>query len=512
MSIVIFKRPERTHKEEPSITSRWNSAHQPMIFGLQRKDFIAVPFSVGVDVETVGFIIPNFADYGLTPEEYLGVSVYCGDSSGLYDDSGVITESATVGVGGADLYITTDIPWLGVGTSTWFNIHRDGYRIEMTIELIRPTDNQVKEIVFEVRPFKEGRAEVQVQNFIKQNLRKELAYDYSTVNGIDKNAWGKFTLKWREVWKGNTTEALVSDPYTYYFVDGVKYIGNAYGQNFMDYIPVLADVTPAKFLTMFDRPTFFEGYPFSMGFIYPDQAYNTLELELPAIPMRLQQERFNMSNQTLNTQTNILDYGKSPGTALVKLVGTMPAGTDSIDVWLDTGTIVPLSYYESGYVAEGYFDSFPSEILSENWVLTEKKRVKYRKPCGQSPVYLRWRNPLGSWDYWCFDANYEIEPMAKDGGKFSVEPDELESATARSKVISIESLDRLTCGDVVNEDDWSGLKWIESSPCVQMLTDKTNLKWINVDMGSGGMKRWKRGMNMEIKVSFDLPNYYAVPN
>lgn len=512
MSIVIFQRPERIHKEVNTLKCRWQSAHQPFVFGFQRKDLAAVPYDIGTG--KLGFIIPNYADYGTPKNSYINTAFYIADTSGLYDTTGIITSVATIGGGGLDLYCDTDLDYLGAGADTWFNFYKPNYRIELTLSVYNPATDKTKDVVTIVRPFSDGRAEINVQNFITDNLKKELGFQYNAINYVDNNAWGRFTFKWRELWTNYTAGESVDDPYKYYFIDGVKYLGNAYGQNYFDYLPIAYEIgVPAKFMTMFEQPTYFTGYPFSLGFIYPDGAYvDGISIELPALPMRLQQRRRNQSLQLLDTQIDLLDYGKSPGIGHVMLDGSLPSYTSFIDAWIDSGTIVPATYYDSGYVAEGYFDSIPSEVLGSVWQLTQVIRMKVKSPCGKSPVFLRWRNPLGAWDYWCFDANYEIEPIAKDNGRFITESNDLESATTRSKTISTDATDRITCGDVIDETDWTGLKWVESSPCVQMLTDKTNLKWLEVSVGSGGMKRWKRGQQFEVKVSFDLPNYYSVPN
>lgn len=512
MSIVIFKRPERAHKEIPTLKCRWQSAHQPIIFGFQRKDLVAVPYDIGTG--KLGFLIPNYADYGTAKNDYINTAFYIADTSGLYDTTGVITSVATIGLSGTDLYCDTDLDYLGAGADTWFNFYKPNYRVELTLSVFNPVTQKTSDEVIIVRPYSEGRAEINVQNFITDNLKKELGFQYDAINYIDNNAWGKFTMKWREMWTGVGVGSWVNDPYTYYFIDGVKYLGNTYGQNYFDYLPVAYELgTPAKFMTMFNKPTYFVGYPFDLSFIYPDLAFiDGIDVELPSIPMRLRQTRKNLSGQTLNSQTDLLDSGKSPGIAHVMLNETLPSGCKFVDVYLDTGTIVPASYYDSGYLADGYFDSFPPEVLSTVYQLTQVLRVKVSTPCDKSPVFLRWRNPLGGWDYWCFDANYEIEPIAKDNGSFISEPSDLETASYRKKTISTDSLDRITCGAYIDEDDWSGLKWIESSPCVQMLTDLDALKWLEVSVGTGGMKRLKRGNNFEVRVTFDMPNYYSVPN
>ena len=512
MSIVIWKRPERSHKQLTSLKCRWNSAHQPIVFGFQRKDLVAVPYSTGGKLSVV---LPDYADYGIEKNQYINSTLYVGDTSGAYDGSGTITNVATIGLTGPDLYIDTDIDYNGAGISTWFNFFKPGYRIELTLHMFNPTTGNTKDIVFNVRPSSDGRAEVQVQNFIRSYLKKELGYNYTDLNAVDNNAWGKFTMSWREVWTAHLSEALVNDPYTYYFIDGVKYIGNDYGQNFFDYFPIASDtlIKKAKFLTMFERPTLFVDYPFSLGWIYPEGTYvSGLEIELPAIPMALIQQRKNINGANLDLATTILDSGKSPGIGCANLDTDFPAYIDNVDVHINTQTIEPLSYYESGYFAVGYFDSFPESALDTIYTLTETINVKVRNACDRSPIFIRWRNPLGHWDYWCFDANHEIEPITKDSGRYVSEPTDLETGTGRVKTIASEQTDRITCGDVIDTEDWTGLKWIEQSPCVQMLTDKTALKWLEVQVSGAGMKVWKRGSKFEVKVQFDLPTYYSVPN
>ena len=128
----------------------------------------------------------------------------------------------------------------------------------------------------------------------------------------------------------------VVDEYTYYWASAAQQIDgdissgmNGIGQNLKKYVPKNLASSEAKFLTAFRRPTYFEGFPFFLSFIY-DADFDGLTLE------RHQQDvDINGVNVGAETDTTLLVSEKHYVNNM--RLRAPNAGTKRIKAWLEVG-------------------------------------------------------------------------------------------------------------------------------------------------------------------------------
>ena len=169
-----------------------------------------------------------------------------------------------------------------------------------------------------------GNAKVNIQKVLSSNVTNENKASYNKINQPVYNQGGIYNIKIREVYDGfigEFTTLLNTD--NLYFVNGSKQLQDPNNFNFGEFVPTLNDsrVSKAKFLSVFDKPTYFNNYPFDVSFIYSDNLLNK------------QVARVETINGT-PTNTNLLTNGRGFVNRL-KLAGGYASSVKTIDLHLD---------------------------------------------------------------------------------------------------------------------------------------------------------------------------------
>ncbi len=125
------------------------------------------------------------------------------------------------------------------------------------------------------KPSSTGLIKLDVADFLKNKVEYRDNFLYNVINQADKAAGGPYNFRHYPIYDGGPelSSGPVSLPSLYYFVNSTKQIQQRYGQNMAEYVPFMElkeDEIKAKFLSDFKTPSYFEGYPFSLGFIYSD--------------------------------------------------------------------------------------------------------------------------------------------------------------------------------------------------------------------------------------------------
>lgn len=126
-----------------------------------------------------------------------------------------------------------------------------------------------------------------------------------------------------------------------------KQFGDLYGGNMAEYVPYGAEVPSnqrAKFLTAFDMPVKFEGYPFTLSFIYSD--------EIGSTEVSLYESLKNINGVETNQYITLLDHTQAGHVNYLNTT-SYPSGS-FCDLWLYLGDYIPQYYVEEGYVDDGY--------------------------------------------------------------------------------------------------------------------------------------------------------------
>lgn len=166
-----------------------------------------------------------------------------------------------------------------------------------------------------------------------------------------------------------------------------------------------------------------------------------------------------------------------------------------------TGTASIVSSGTGAYVAfrAQVFDALSTETVQVNAItfadttiiLSEIKTIEVNPDCSNQELYLTWKNPLGEHDYWKFTAEKEygvdilevkesennlITNWPKSYGefadtvKFDISRTANDTILVRSQNLTLEQI--------------QAMKYIKTSPLVQIMVSKTDRRTVRVDGSS----------------------------
>jgi hypothetical protein len=163
-----------------------------------------------------------------------------------------------------------------------------------------------------------------------------------------------------------------------------------------------------------------------------------------------------------------------------------------------TGTITLSALLDASYVGiiitNGAVGSLTVDINSitiSETVISEIKTIEVNSDCSNQDLYLTWKNPLGGHDYWKFTAEKEygvdildvqesekniITDWPKSFGEFADTVSFDISRTSKDTILVRSQ--NLTLGQA------QAMKYIKTSPLVQIMTSKTDRRTVKVDQSS----------------------------
>lgn len=196
------------------------------------------------------------------------------------------------------------------------------------------------------KPIYVGENNVDISRFIKPYLRSSFNCDFSQENVAEPETLLRFYITYQEVFSSGSFGDIINDSSNYCnAVLSTKQIGESYGQNLADYTPFgVEEFGHAKFLTDFEQPVAFKGWPFSLSFIYSS--------EIGGHEIKRIQENLNINGVLVSDSEAQLD------TTQINNINHLMLSdfTDSnfVDVFLEVGEAMPETYVYEGYVEEGY--------------------------------------------------------------------------------------------------------------------------------------------------------------
>jgi len=352
MSINIVSYPNREIDRNPLKVSKWNAVHHPIKFELQRKDFeMSIGWLGGTSVQ----ITTNLAN-GLIMGEV--VMFLCTDGqTGTAEVTAINTTTiftATVLTGS---FNTT-------GRFGFINLNsRLNYYIKTKIWGVDSTDSYYEIGVSINKPDTTGRSTVDVSSFLKTIVGYTNDFDYTTLNWKDNNLGGRFNISMSENWTGYTGAfSGISETDLNYFVNAAKQIQDVYGSNMGDFVPFFTTLEEqgekyAKFLSDFEKPTYFIGFPFDLSFIYSELIYG---YEIKRHEQKYDINR-NTSGSLVRSNPLTIEYGLAVNRLMLTEVTDSTVKT--MDVYLgntegSTPTPPPVARLAvtDDYVDSGYFE------------------------------------------------------------------------------------------------------------------------------------------------------------
>lgn len=113
-------------------------------------------------------------------------------------------------------------------------------------------------------------------------------------------------------------------------------------------------------------------------------------------------------------------------------------------------------------------------------ICSEEKEIEVDNECKANPIYLRWLNPLGGFDYWLFDKQQSVTLNVSDEITFNTVIDDMIGVRNRMQVLSKRASEEIEVGaEMLTIDQINGIKYLLSSPKVEMYNG-TCTCWIEV--------------------------------
>ena len=117
-------------------------------------------------------------------------------------------------------------------------------------------------------------------------------------------------------------------------------------KRFVPFNTDLPEQNKMKFLSCFETPVMWAGWPFSLSFIFSENiaGYELIKVE----------DELNINGQLLASNDTLLDASQIGRVNYLRVNDPQESDTDYIVVSLESGTSLPNYYVDPGYVEEGY--------------------------------------------------------------------------------------------------------------------------------------------------------------
>lgn len=197
------------------------------------------------------------------------------------------------------------------------------------------------------RPFKTGAMTIDISTFVKSYIYSTFNPDFDVVNSIDVGCSLRFYIEYTQIDEVGATTFATDVLNPIYAVHAAMPIGHTNGSNMFEYVPVQADITDkALFLTAFDVPVKFEGYPMAFSFLFDGS--------LGGKEVFLKQAELDVNQSSIDDANYELDLSKINRVNHITIQPILNANVGYLEISLQTGNDAPQYYVDAGYVDEGY--------------------------------------------------------------------------------------------------------------------------------------------------------------
>ena len=337
MSLTVTQYPHATVNGE---TSRWNAVHHPINYIVQRRDqAVQLRFTNTLGetyINTVGPVDASAAVGGYIQYITPSGQVYTLEILSLSTSSMQVSGSLTGTVAGGA------VNYLG----------RQGYYIETEVLHVDESDTFESLGFMRHTTDNDANIEINVATWLLEKTVFPNTFEYDQINRAIYGEGGKYSLRFVEYYDGRAY--IVGQLFDVdFWTNSAKQVGDVHGSNMGEYCPTVDDLRPnkAKFLTAFEQLTYFEGFPFSLSFIYSDN--------IAPFQITREEERFDLNGASLSTASNGLFETERWNVNRLMIAESYPSEVDTLEVWLvsgdalDTNEIeaVPGDYVETGVFA-----------------------------------------------------------------------------------------------------------------------------------------------------------------
>lgn len=496
--IELISTPYKNRTEDPvnQLQVKWLMANNPLYFGLQRKDLqtiTAIRYNDDIANPKVILFFQN-TDF-LINLDLSGNFIFV--STPYFSGNYEVISSGSFGIL-IDLDWTFNTTFDAIITNGFIN-YKENYYLNI---LITDVSTNLPLTTHKIRTSNEGLAKIDLSGLIKNLFTIKNEFNYSDINSKDQNSVKQISISVQENWTDSANDYSVVD--TLFLVNGAKQIQNKYGASVVDYcFDSTRNLTEkAKFLTLF-TPTFFANYPFSISFINIGLENFDETLEGLATDLVKVETVNGTANETSLIQTDNVNF-------INHLKLTDSYSDQKIFVKLkQSGTVLNNdAYVDEDYVDLGYVDEATTESLSAN-DLTESLQVNIQNDCVDNPVYLRWFNQLGGYNYWLFSGNNFSKSEIAESEFFEQTIEDIETATGTAEYLSRNNQNSIILGaDNLSQNDKQLVTSLIYSRKVEMYNSTLNT-WTDVLVKAGSFDVLEaRETRSDIQVEIMLPKTY----
>jgi hypothetical protein len=182
-----------------------------------------------------------------------------------------------------------------------------------------------------------GVAKVSVQELLSTKTINQNDFKYDAINKFQVGEGSKFNIQIREVINGvagNYTS--LNDANVLYYTNSANQIQEKYGYNMGSFVPTFDNTRTdkAKFQSVFKRPTYFVGYPFSLNFIYSDNMLN--------YQVKRKETTKDINGTTIATTSDNLNMNNRLYANRLMLKQGYTSNVKTIDIWLESDNTAPV--------------------------------------------------------------------------------------------------------------------------------------------------------------------------
>ena len=343
MALTVSSLP---HQAINGINTRWNALHHPINYVIQRRDQnVQIRYNSGASV------VINMIG-AVDPSAVVGSYIQYFTSNGTVytlQITAVTTNNITV----------TGATFTGSAVGGYVNyLSRSAYYIETEILHVDASYGFVSLGKMRHTPDIQGNIELNVATLMKGRTVFPNLFEYDQINKAMPGEGGRYSLRFYEYYNGQQT--IIGELFDVdYWTNSAKQVGDLYGSNMAKYVPTVdaARTDKAKFLTTFEQPTYFVGFPFSLSFIFSDNI-------APYVITR-EEERFDVNGASLSTDTATILNAERWNVNRLMLEGSYSTGVETVQVWLESGAAISgnqVEAVEGSIAASGVFADIVTDI------------------------------------------------------------------------------------------------------------------------------------------------------
>jgi len=302
--------------------SKWFPAHQPISFKLKREDAkVLQRYKIDNEIHFKMSSVPTSVKAGQTityVRNTVTVTLVINSIVGNYIKV-PFTASFNTGVMGVMLFSDAYL----------------GYHVETRVSYIDASLTYRTIGTLKTKTDSFGISKVSVQELLKTKLDNSNLFLYDKINRKQLNEGSGFNIQVREIYNDYTSSwSSLSSNNANYFVNGSKQLQDPNNYNMGEFVTKL-NFAENKFLSVFSKPTYFVGYPFSLSFIYSDLLLN--------MQITRNEETFDLNNGTVATTVDNLISSDLRNVNRLMLKQSYPSTVKTLQVWLSSTGIATIN-------------------------------------------------------------------------------------------------------------------------------------------------------------------------